>query len=337
MEKRLLATVGDMKIYSDSIYVITGKMDEEAPTGYQDLGISKTPFPGNKTVVCCAWDKALKVYDTGFYINSACYKGYSESAKKAEMNSRIQNILNPFEESANEDLDQKNFDFWDSYRIDLYEGRLFYTNDIRDLFELYIAVLSKALTPKEEDGNPLYVESYYCVEDKTTAVDIRKQRQLDKADIMFDFMSKMKGSKADKQKIYDLLLYLDIIRSVELDPSMVQYVFTNWIEEKNTNIDAYKEAKSRFLNDDENASGPQIIKFHRMIKELTEGLVVSINADGLYLNGEHIGADAISAAMSVVDNKNMLETKARLLEAYNRLKNKHNKIDKKSKEDKEEE
>ena len=303
--KKLLATVGGMKIYSDSIYVITGKMDEEAPSGYQERGISKTPFPGNKTVSCCGWDKDLRVYDTGFFINSACYKGYSLEDKKNEMDMRIKNIRYPFEETVNEDLDQKNFDFWDSYRIDLYDGRLFYTNDVRDLFELYIAILSKSLTPKEEDGNPMYVESYYCVEDKTTAVDIRKQRQIDKADILYEFMNKLKGSEAERKSIYDLLLYLDIIYSVELDQSMVQYIFTNWIDAKNTNV---------------------------------EGLAVTVNTDGLYLNGELLGADAISASMALASNKSMLETKSRVLEAYNALKNKHKKIegaksDKKKKED----
>lgn len=325
--KRLLATVGGMKIYSGSIYVITGKMDEEAPSGYQERGISKTPFPGNKSVTCCGWDKDLRVYDTGFFINSACYKGYSMEEKKAEMELRIKNIRNPFEESVNGDLDQKNFDFWDSYRIDLYDGRLFYTDDVRDLFELYIAVLSKSLTPKEEDGNPLYVESYYCVEDKTTAVDIRKQRQIDKADILFDFMSRLKGSEIEKQSIYNLLLYLDIIHSVDLDPSMVQYVFTNWIDAKNTNVDMYKEASSRFLSDDASSEGMQIIKFHRMIKEMVEGLAISISSDGLYLNGELIGADAVSASMALVQNKSMIETKSRVLEAYNALKNKHKRIE----------
>lgn len=328
--KKLLATVGGMKIYSGSIYVITGKMDEEAPSGYQERGISKTPFPGNKTVSCCGWDKDLRVYDTGFFINSGCYKGYSLEDRKEEMDMRIKNIRHPFEETVNEDLDQKNFDFWDSYSIDLYDGRLFYTDDVRDLFELYIAILSKALTPKEEDGNPLYVESYYCVEDKTTAVDIRKQRQIDKADILYEFMGKLKGSESEKQSIYDLLLYLDVIRSIDLDPSMVQYIFTNWIDAKNTNVDMYKEASSRFLSDDETTEGMQIIKFHRMIKEMIEGLTVSVNSDGLYLNGELIGADAISASMALVSNKTMLEAKSRVLEAYNALKNKHKKIESKS-------
>lgn len=328
--KKLLATVGGMKIYSGSIYVITGKMDEEAPSGYQERGISKTPFPGNKTVSCCGWDKDLRVYDTGFFINSGCYKGYSLEDRKGEMGMRIKNIRQPFEETVNEDLDQKNFDFWDSYSIDLYDGRLFYTDDVRDLFELYIAILSKALTPKEEDGNPLYVESYYCVEDKTTAVDIRKQRQIDKADILYEFMGKLKGSESEKQSIYNLLLYLDVIRSVELDPSMVQYIFTNWIDAKNTNVDMYKEASSRFLSDDETTEGMQIIKFHRMIKEMIEGLTVSVNSDGLYLNGELLGADAISASMALVSNKTMLETKSRVLEAYNALKNKRKKIETKS-------
>lgn len=330
--KRLLATVGGMKIYSNSIYVITGKMDEEAPTGYQDRGISKTPFPGNKTVSCCSWDKALRVYDTGFFINSACYKGYSTHEKKSEMEMRIKNIRIPFEESANEDLDQKNFDFWDTYQIDLYDGRLFYTNDVRDLFELYISILSKSLTPKEEDGNPLYVESYYCVEDKTTAVDIKRQRQIDKADILYRFMDMMKGSEEEKQNMYDLLLYLDIIKSVDLDPSMVQYIFTDWIDRKNTNVDMFKDALRRFIDASEEENGSQIIKFHRMIREMIEGMVISINADGLYLNSENIGADAISASMDIVSNKSMLETKSRVLEAYNALKNKHKKIESKGEE-----
>lgn len=221
----------------------------------------------------------------------------------------------------------------------MYDGRLFYTNDVRDLFELYIAILSKSLTPKEEDGNPMYVESYYCVEDKTTAVDIRKQRQIDKADILYEFMNKLKGSEAERRKPSMIcFLYLDIIYSVELDQSMVQYIFTNWIDAKNTNVDMYKEASSRFLSDDESSEGMQVIKFHRMIKEMIEGLAVTVNTDGLYLNGELLGADAISASIALASNKSMLETKSRVLEEYNALKNKHKKIegtksDKKKKED----
>lgn len=328
--KELLATVGDMKIYSNSIYVITGKMDEGAPTGYQERSISKTPFPGNKTVSCCAWDKRLKVYDTGFFVNSACYRGYTDSERRYEMDMRIKNIREPFEETTGEDLDQMNFDFWDTYRIDLYDGRLFYTNDIRDLFELYISILSRSLTPKESDGDPMYVESYYCVEDKTTAVDIKKQRQIDKANILYRFMSMLNDKGAEKQKIYDLLIYLDIINSSELEPAMVQYIFSDWIDKKVTNVDVFKDASRRFLQNEDDAEGPQVIKFHRIIKELVEGLVVSINADGLYLDGMNIGADVKSAAMDVVSNKAMLDTKARILEAYNKLKNRHNKIDKKS-------
>ena len=52
-EKRLLAIVSGMKIFSDSVYVITGKMDVGAPDGFQERGISKVPFPGNKTIASC--------------------------------------------------------------------------------------------------------------------------------------------------------------------------------------------------------------------------------------------------------------------------------------------
>lgn len=325
--KRLLATVSGMKIYSDSIYVITGKMDESAPSGFQERGISKVPFPGNKNVVYCPWDKNLNTFDTGFYINSKCYQGMTRNEAEDEMNMRIKNIEAPFAESTNADLSASNTDFWEVKGVDCYDGRLFYTNDIRDLFDLYIALQVRALTPKEEDGNPEFQNSYYIVEDKTTAVDVRKQRQLDKTEIIYKFMSMLNGNPQERQKLYDLLLYLDIIHTVEIDPSMVQYIFTNWIEQKSTNIDNYKSAQSRFLAKDESLAGPQIIMFHRMIKEMMYAGIVKISTTGVTFNNDVIGSDAISAAIAVVENKDLVERKAQLLEAYNAMKKKHDKID----------
>lgn len=327
-EKRLLATVSGMKIYSDSIYVITGKMDESAPSGFQERGIAKVPFPGNASVVSCSWDSRLNTFDTGFYVNSRCYNGMSREDAEKEMNMRIKNIEVPYASSTNADLSAGNKDFWEVLQVKCYDGRLFYSNDIRDLFDLYIALQCKALTPKEEDGNPDFSNSYYLVEDKTTAVDVRKQRQLDKTEIIYKFMSMLNGDSKTKQNLYDLLLYLDIIHTVEIDPSMVQYIFTNWIEQKTTNIDDYKNAQSRFLTGVDSDNGPQIIMFHRMIKEMMYAGVVKISPSGVTFNNDTIGSDAISAAIAVVENKNLVERKAQLLEAYNAMKGKHEKIDK---------
>ena len=293
--KKLLATVSGMKIYSGSVYVVTGKMDEGAPSGFQERGISKVPFPGNKTISQCSWDKNLHVYDTGFFVNSICYEGWTREERESEVKMRVENIKNPYESATGEDLSQQNFDFWDNATVDNYDGRLFYTDDVHDLFDLYISLQSRALTPKEEDGNPEFQSSLYCVEDKTTAVDIRKQRQMDKTDIIYNFVS-----------------------------DMIKYVFTNWLENKNTNIDAYKDAYERFIEGDEDAK--DVIAYHRILKELAYRGKVTIGSNGVMFGADSIGADFISAAMSLVSNKDLMEIKTRLYESYLAMKDEQDKI-----------
>lgn len=324
-EKRLLATVSGMNIYSDSVYVITGKMDESAPSGFQEIGISKVPFPGNKTIASCSWDKYLHVYDTGFFVNSMCYEGMTASERNEEVSRRVENIRHPYEDATGENLDQSNFDFWDSATAECYDGRLFYTNDVRDLFDLYISLLSKVLTPKDEDGNPEFQNSLYCVEDKTTAVDIKKQRQIDKSEIIFNFMSMLSGNVTEQRQIKDLLLYLDIIHSSEIDPSMIRYMFLNWIESKNTNIDIYKDAYDRFI-EDESGNGADIIEYHRIIKEMCYAGKMQMDSNGISFENNPVGADFISAAMALVANKEMIELKTRIYESYNEMKKKQEQI-----------
>lgn len=324
--KKLLANVYGMKIYSDSVYMITGKPDSGAPNGFQELGIAKTPFAGNKSIVPCAYDKFLGVYDTGFFTRSLCYKGWGEEERKKECERRIVNIKNVYEEVSGKDLSQDNFDFWDALTVDNYEGRVFDTNNVNELFDLYISIQSKLLTPREEDGNPMFMDSMYCVEDKTTAVDIKKQRQLDKTNIIFEFMSMIRGTEDQKQQIMDLLMYLDIVTNTGVDPSMVQYSFTNWLERSNTNIDKYKDAYNRFISDNEEDRGAQIIKFHRMIKEMSYAGIIKSSSTGFVFDGEVLGGDYITSATKIVDDKTLLEVKARLLDSYTTMKAKQQRI-----------
>lgn len=324
-EKRLLAIVSGMKIFSDSVYVVTGKMDVGAPDGFQERGISKVPFPGNKTIASCPWDKNLHVYDTGFFPSSICYRGWTKSEVGEELKRRIANIKEPYEDATGNDLDQRNFDFWDSLTIPDYEGRLFYTNDINDLFELYVSLQGRTLTPKELDGDPMFHNSLYCVEDKTTAVDIKKQRQLDKTEIIYNFMTMLNGNELDQQQIKDLLLYLGIIRTVNMEPEMMRYAFLNWIEQRSTNVDQYKEAYNRYMSEDQDADGPQTLKFYRMISELIFSGGVQVTSSGVFVDGMEMGADTFSSAQNMVKGKEYVPVKAKLVEAYSAYKDKQEK------------
>lgn len=324
--KRLLAVVSGMNIYSDSVYVITGKSDRTAPDGFQERGISKAPFVGNKSVVPCSYDVSAGVYDTGFFTSSTCFRGWEEEEKRLEIERRVSNIKYPYEEATGKDLSQNNYGFWDAVTVDNYDGRLFYTNDVIDLFDLYVSLQSKMLTPKDDDGNPDFKESMYCVEDKTTAVDIKKQRQLDKTEIVYQFMSMLRGTSEEKSNIKDLLMYLDVIPNVNIDDSMVQYSFTNWMEQKNTNIDDYKDAYSRLISTDQSSKGIQTIAFHRIIKELAYSDIIKLESNGIMFDNTPIGPDYKTAAINIVEDKSLLDVKSLLLEAYNNMKTKQEKI-----------
>lgn len=327
-EKKLLATVSGMPIYSDSVYVITGKPDESAPTGFQERGISKVPFPGNKTVAACSWDKYLGSYDTGFFERSMCYKGMSRAEAIREVELRKSNIMHPYELSTGSNLHQSNFDFWDSFTVDCYTGRLLKTDDIKDLFDLYIMLLSKAVTPKEEDGNPEFINSMYLIEDKTTAVDLQKGRQIDKVEIVSGFISKMNSGGEEKRKILDMLIYMDIISTTNLDDRMIKYMFMNWLDAKPTNIDRFKDMSDRFMGEDKR--GLEIIKYNRIVRELAYSNVIKIESSGYIFGGEVLGGDSISSAMDLVDNKEHLDLRAKIIAAYSEMKDSHKKIEESS-------
>lgn len=324
--KKLLATVSGMRIYSDSVYVITGKPDESAPTGFQERGISKAPFPGNKTVASCGWDKYIGSYDTGFFERSLCFRGMPMAEIKDEVARRVEYIQKPYELSTGKNLHQSNFEFWDTFNVDCYTGRLFNTNDIGDLFDLYIALISKTLTPKEEDGNPDFINSMLLVEDKTTAVDLRRQRQIDKSNLIYKFNSCMYEKGDEWRKMLDLLIFMDIISTSEIDPGMVQYIFMNWIEQKATNVDTMKDMMDRYMNESEKR-GLDVTKYNRIIKELSYANVIRVEPSGYIFNGEVLGGDSISSAMDLVDNKEHIDLRASILKAYSDMKDKHKKIE----------
>lgn len=328
-EKKLLATVSGMRIYSDSVYVITGKPDESAPTGFQERGISKVPFPGNKTVGSCSWDKYLGSYDTGFFDRSMCYQGMSRAEVMEEVNRRKENIMEPYEISTGHNLHQSNFDFWDSFTVDCYTGRLLKTDDIKDLFDLYILLLSKTVTPKEEDGNPEFINSMYIVEDKTTAVDLNQSRKIVKSEIISDFINKMNSGGEERRKVLDMLIYMDIISTANIDDRMIKYMFMNWLDSKPTNIDRFKDMSDRFMGEDKR--GLEIIKYNRIVRELAYSNVIKIESSGYVFGGEVLGGDSISSAMDLVDNKEHLDLRARIISAYAEMKDSHKKIEEASK------
>lgn len=313
--RSLLAEVNGLRIYKDTLYVITGKKDESAPTGMVDMGISKMPFPGNRSTCLCRFDRDSNVYDTGFYLNSLCYRGWDQKQKEAECERRIRNIMTPYMEVVNNPLDQSDLSFWDNKTVALYSGRTFNTNDPIQLFELYIAMTSFSLTPKELDGDPRFMSSMYCVEDKSVSVDIKALRAQYKVDSFTKFNTSLSGTQIERDFILDLCLYLDIITRVDLeDDGFYKYQFSDWCDREPSNVELFVEAYNRFMEED----AREIPRFHRMIRHLVSKGIIKTTSDGLNLDGFLLGKDMKGAAMRLAADKEADAARIKLLEEYTR-------------------
>lgn len=311
--RALVAEVNGLRIYKDTLYIITGKKDEAAPTGMVELGISKMPFPGNSAVCYCRFDRDSNVYDTGFYLNSACYRGWDQAKREAECERRVRNIMRPYMEVVNNPLDQSDTAFWDNKGVVLYSGRTFNTNDPTQLFELYIAMTSFSLTPKELDGDPRFIESMYCVEDKSVSIDIKALRAQYKVDSITRFNTSLAGSDVDRDFILDLCLYLDIITRTDLDDDgFYKYMFSDWCDRNVSNVELFVEAYDRFMEED----ARDIPKYHRMIRHLVSKGIIKSTAEGLSLDGFLLGRDMKGAAMRLASDKEAHAARMKLLEEY---------------------
>lgn len=144
-DSKVLITVNNLDIKSNSIYKIENKPDMNAPSGYREMGTTKLPSEGIGNSVPCRFvvndhNTGKGVYDTGLYIGSPCFKGKGEKEQERVVADLREHIVKPYEAlHGMAILDHKNLSFWDNFSVDLWEGRFFNTSNVEDLLDLYIA------------------------------------------------------------------------------------------------------------------------------------------------------------------------------------------------------
>lgn len=315
-KRKVLAVVNDFKIMSDTLYDVVGKHDGSAPQAFQDANIAKAPFKENSTYIVCPYDDLAKVYDTGFYPRSRCYDGMDRTEVAKMVEDRVNNIKIPYEQFIQNTVEQNNFDFWDSMSCQVYMGKTFNTAIMVDLFELYIGVHSGQLTPLEMDGDPRFMNSMYCFREKEGSRDFIQQREINKMNISYKFMSALKGDKKERQAVIDLLLYIGIVTRPDITEDEY-YVGTlsNWINGKPTNVDNLLDVWDRSSD----KSFREVLEFNRIINILQRRGRVSMSPSGLQYNGQVIGPDPRTAAELVATQPGMSEARAGMLNDYEEI------------------
>lgn len=315
-EKKVLANVYGFKILSDTIYKVIGKTDTSAPIPFVERGISKVPFEGNKTVVYCPYDNIKKVYDTGFYVASKCFFGEDPNVIKQEVALRVKNILKPYEQVTNTNPIQSNEEFWDNKSADLWTGRYFNTSNPVELFELYIALLSKSLTPKDKEGDPDYSFSMYCVEDKALSGDNLKTRKVKREEVSFKYMSAMKGSIYERNCMIDILLFAGVIDNPEIiETDYYTLRLSDYLDAKVTNLEYLCDVIERASRQE----SEEVFKIYRMLYVLNIRGSISRDREGYRMNSTIIGQDLKAIADLMVKNRDYSDLKIQVMDLYDSL------------------
>lgn len=297
--------INGLKIVKGVLYKIENKLDKSAPDGFQKEGTTKLIRPDAGNVIHCNYDDNAKMYDTGFYTNSACYAGMEKKDRQDLVNLITKEIVTPYEEFKGEEgiLHQTNLEFWDNATVELYEGRVFNPQIIKDYFELYIAMRCNALTPETLQGDPRFNNSDYIIKNSEQSVNVKKQRAQTRAYATSHlvFLIETKSENA----IY-LLKSLDII-SLNLKPSTADMLtaFNIWLDKDVQNADTFESLYEKSKTDE----GLEEIILKVKVKDyLTKGRIKKEGSEYLYKDIP-LGIDVKSIVYNLQTKEELAETR----------------------------
>lgn len=305
--------VNGLKICSGTMYVIGGKLDTSAPSGFVERGISKAPFPNNQDTINMPFDEMSNVYDTGFYPNSRCFQGYSREEAQKEADRRKKNIQIPYEVKTGNELSQSNFEFYDRALVKVYENRILNSDDPVERYDLYVMLQGFAVTPQEMIGDPRFMNSMYTVIDQKLSTSVSRQRANDKFDAISLFGQKIAASPVERTNLLDIALYMDIISRVDVkENEMYKYQFNDWLDKDPLNAGKFLNTFERFSKQDK-----EVPKYYRMLYLLQNKSRLQVSSDGLYIDGVPVGKDMKTAAMKLADAAEDAQAKMKVISAYN--------------------
>ena len=286
---------------ANSMYQIQPKMDASAPDGFKEVGTTKVISPDIGNTVHAPFDGEMKVWNTGFWKSSPILRGMSDAEKESYVKMVNKHIVKPVEDIKGEGIlgHQENNSFLDDFGIDLKAYRLLNTAEPLQRLALYFAVLGKHLAPKDHQSNPLYSGAQYVIVDSENAVNVKQEREMLKNEAIGLFYVLQKH---DKEKMSNLLEYLNISNSKTTDKATLNSSFNRWLEDKTNgyqNSDIFTKTYNKFDSED----GEEELYFYKNLKLLVDKNIVKMQRGELFLNGKSLGAGYKLAASYLMTNE----------------------------------
>lgn len=307
-----IVTVNGLNIKKNSLYKIVDKADNNALDGLKHYGSTKIPQEYMGTTAQCPYDKTTGTFDTGFYIHSPCYKGLDEAARVKLVNILQENIVEPYEKVYQIGvLDNKNEKFWTTYDIDLEEGRIFNTANVKDLLDLYIAMRGFELTPKALNGDPRFSSSQFFIEDREVTNKKKNERAQNYMSAMEHFFIML---TSEKHKLISVLKYANMngANSMEADTanSNISSLFKDWIDNDPKNVDNFLRV-SGMVN---KKAGLEEVTFYSLLLDMNRRNKLPKVGEEFTYDDIPLGVDLKTAAKNLATKTSLRGLKAKILQ-----------------------
>jgi hypothetical protein len=304
-----LFSVNGVSIRRNSSYQIVGLRDDTAPAALRDRETSKFPTPDVREDKTMPYDTVTNTYDTGFFEGSACYRGKDADYVRSEVKRRNENLKAPYEKIVGEGkLNQNYFEFWDNYNASLYLGKVFFTSDINQLFELYTVMQGRYAMPRELEGSPDYPNAMYCIVDKDKAVNVAERRNTERAEAIQLFSNALEGNR--KRLLY-VLRWIGFDYTEGTGNSRLLSDFYGFVNDAGdiNRAEVFLEA----IRKSQSKEGFETYRMYSLLDEMQQRQQIRRTETGYYLENYDLGVDLKAAAVRMVNDTAFTEVKFRLL------------------------
>jgi len=295
----------------DTIYEVTPKYDADAPDGYRNSKSTKilSDTTGRNTI-SVAFNREMGLWDTGLYESSPMYRDMNPTDRKTLVSKVEELIVEPFENIYGKnklDPRDKDSEFWNylddtSFKVDLYQGKLFHTTKPLELLKLFICLANKDLAPKKGESAPQYRTAQFCIENKEEVRNSKVEDEVTEMEVIGKFYSLLEQEKT----LNPILRYIGLKNIDVANREFAITMFKRFIDNKQQ---SYQNRKL-FLDAIElNATknGRKEIIYYAILSELlTKGKLVKV--DNEFMVGETPVGNNLKAAAKFISTKPTMQS-----------------------------
>lgn len=312
-----LFNINGLSIKKEAVYKIQNRPDPNAPAKDYENRTAKIP----STNVGNTFDAPFEVtnantgsgvWNTGLYEMSPCYKGEDPKIVSEKIKNIKINVIEPFEKLKGKVgiLEHYNDEFWNDYRVEVWDGKYLNTANPEHLLELCIAMVAGELAPEGDQGNPRYNQADFIVVDKAKERNLKQKKAVSNIDAIGNFYVLL---SENAQKLKAILRYIGVANMTDtIDSVTIKTMFNTWLDSSPKNADTF----GRILEKCEsNKSFEESVYLYSTLKKAMEKGKINKNSIGDYTyNGIPLGKDLKIVSENLIINSELSDVKAQILE-----------------------